>query len=361
MTRSLLLEASLHAPEAMPGDPSPYAGPDSFTFICVRLRDLDGREGYGFTGRFLAPEAVHFLNNSVAEVLRREGEEAAGKLMDRFNPRGMTGVVVSALSALDLALWDLRARRAGVNVAALLGGARNSAPVHVTCGFPELDTDALVEACGREVESGARGVKVLVAARGRSLAEDMERLRAVREAIGTDADLIADANCGMDLETATEFARPAAGLDLAWLEEPIRRNDRHGLAALAAERIVRLGAGQMEQSAERFELLCEANVDVIQPNAVFAGGLMPAVEAARRACSLDRLVSPAGGWDAVNLQWMCGAFGSGPVELHRAQARIARLLFKEGQKISEGHLHLPDAPGFGYDPDVEGLFRCRIG
>jgi L-alanine-DL-glutamate epimerase-like enolase superfamily enzyme len=119
----------------------------------------------------------------------------------------MTGVVVSALSALDIALTDLQAMRARISLSKLLGGTRTMAPVHVTCGFPALDIDALVEACGREVASGAKGVKVLAAAKGRSIAEDVERLRAVRDEIGDQGDLIADANCGMDFDTAKDFAR----------------------------------------------------------------------------------------------------------------------------------------------------------
>jgi L-rhamnonate dehydratase len=352
----LRLEATVHRAGAAPGDPAPYAGEDSFTFVRVRVTDAEGATGDGFTGRFLAAEVAHFLNGALAEAV-----SAVGPLPDLvrlFNPRAMTGVVVSALSAFDVALWDLAGKRAGLSVAALLGGRRTAAPVHVTCGFPALDTEALVAACAEEVAAGARGVKVLVAAKGRSVAEDAARLRAVREAIGPEADLIADANCGWDLADARVFGRRVADLGLAWLEEPVRGNDRHALAALAREGIVPLGAGQMEQSADRFALLAEAGVDVIQPNAVFAGGIGAAVAAARAS---GRAVSPAGGWDLVNLHWMCGAMAEGAVELHRAQARIARLLLPEPPALRGGMLAVPDAPGLGLAPDEDALAACRTG
>lgn len=350
--------AAVHRAWAAPGDPAPYAGEDSFTFVRVRVTDGDGVTGDGFTGRFCAAEVAHLLNGAVAEALATP--VSLPDLTRKLNPRGMTGVVVSALSALEVALWDLAGKRAGQSVSALLGATRSAAPVDVTCGFPALDTDALVAACAAEIAGGAHGVKVLVAAKGRGVAEDLARAAAVRAAIGDGAALIADANCGWDLDSALAFARGSADLNLAFLEEPVRGNDRHALARLAAEAIVPLGAGQMEQSAERFELLAGAGVRVIQPNAVFAGGITAAVAAARAAEAAGCAVSPAGGWDLVNLHWMCGAMTTGAVELHRAQARIARLLMERPPEMAGGMLVVSQAPGLGLSPDEDGLAACRV-
>ncbi|WP_439138420.1 enolase C-terminal domain-like protein [Roseicyclus sp.] len=355
----LKVVAHVHRATAAPGDPAPYAGEDSFTFLRVRITDADGVSGDGFTGRFCVAEVAHLLNGAVAEALACPGP--LPDLARQLNPRAMTGVVVSALSALDVALWDLAGKRAGQSVAAMLGAVRPAAPVHVTCGFPALEIDALVRVCADEVLGGAQGVKVLVAAKGRGVDEDLMRLRAVRAAIGPKAELIADANCGWDLEAAIEFARKAEALDLAWLEEPVIANDRRALALLAAVAPMPLGAGQMEQSADRFDLLAEAGVQVIQPNAVFAGGIGAAVAAARGALSHGLSVSPAGGWDLVNLQWMCGAMGAGAVELHRAQARIARLLTDTPPQMAGGMLAVSDAPGLGLCPDEAALAACKIG
>ena len=358
MTAPLRITATVHRPGAMPGDPLPYAGPDSFTFVRVVVEDGSGLHGEGFTGRFLAAQVAHFINHAITEALA-DGITDPGALMSRFNPRAMTGVVVSGLSAVEIALTDLEAKRQGLSVAEMLGDRRPSAPAHVTCGFPSLDIDALVAACGQAVADGASGVKVLVAARGRTVAEDIARLTAVRDTIG-DADLIADANCGMDEETARTFVRAAASLDLAWLEEPVHGNDRQALARLSAMNILPVGAGQMEQSADRFALLADAGVRVIQPNAVFAGGFGAAMAAARAALSFGCRISPAGGWDLVNLHWMCGAMSDGAVELHRGQDRIARLLLGDRPALLDGSLHVPDRPGLGLCPDEDALAHCRL-
>jgi len=352
------VDAQVHAPSAMLGDPAPYAGRDSYTFVRVQVRDTDGAEGNGFTGRFLAPEVAAFLNRIGPEI-DGGGDDCIAAATRRFNPRGMTGVVVSALSALDVALADLCGQRAGVPVWRLLGAMRDHAPCHVTCGLPSLDDQAVVDACLAEVSAGATGVKVLVAAKGRSLSEDVARLAKVRDAIGPDKDLIADANCGWDGKTALEAAQAVSGLKLAWLEEPVRGNDPRALAALCDLGVVPIGAGQMEQSADRFDRLIEAGVSVIQPNAVFAGGMAAALTAARRAVQAGRRVSPGGGWDAINLHWMCGAMAAGSVELHRAQARIGRLL-RPSHTVRDGQIWMSDAPGLGLEPDEAALAECRV-
>ena len=353
------LEASVHAPGAMPDDPVPYAGPDSFTFVRLRVRDADGVVGDGFTGRFLAPEVAAFLNR-LSDTINDLRDDPIDKTMRQFNPRGMTGVVVSALSALEVALTDLAARRQGLPVWRMLGGKRDAAPVHVTCGFPSLDDDALVDACAAEIARGAAGVKVLVGARGRSVAEDAARLTRVRDAIGPEAELIADANCAWSLEAAREMVQAVERVNLAWLEEPVRGNDPKALSALVGMGQVPIGAGQMEQSDNRFGQLIDAGVSVIQPNAVFAGGFGAAIRAAQGARAAGCEVSPAAGWDAINLHWMCGAMEHGTVELHRAQSRISRLL-RPSHVEDNGMLRLSDAPGLGLDPDEEGLAKCRVG
>lgn len=359
MSESWQVTATLHAPGPSEGDPAPYSGPDSFTFVRLRLRDPDGVEGNGFTGRFLAPEVAHFLKRAVPAVLNSGTNDPIAALSAKYNPRRMGGVVVSALSALDIALTDIAAQRTGQSVAGFLGGKRSAAPVHVTCGFPELEEQALADTCAREVASGASGVKVLIAAKGRSVQEDLTRLYAVRRAIGPTAELIADANCKMELETALRFVEGAQDLNLTWLEEPVIANDTVALARLAKEGIP-LGAGQMEQSTERFEALQEAGVSVIQPNAVFLGGFKTAIEVARKAAANGASISMAGGWDVLNLHWICGALENGAVELHRAQARIARLLMADLPFISDGLIGEPDAVGLGLRPDEDGLKACII-
>lgn len=113
-------KASVHRPEGLPDDPAPYSGADSFTFVRLRLRDPDGVEGNGVTGRFLAHEVAHFLNRVLPEALEGSTDDPFATLAGQHNPCGMGGVVVSAFSALEIAITDIKAKRANASVATLL-------------------------------------------------------------------------------------------------------------------------------------------------------------------------------------------------------------------------------------------------
>lgn len=359
------VSASVHRPVAA-GAADGYAGRDSAVFVWCRVTGDDGRAGDGFTGRFLAAEVAHFLNGALgAAAAGLDAADAVPALAARFNPRGMTGVVVSALSALDVALHDLRGKAEGRPVAALLGGARNAGgardavPVHVTCGLPHLETGPLAAACRAAVADGAAGVKMVVGARGRAWREDVRRVEAVRAAIGPEAELVADANCAFDLATARAFAAAVAPCRLAWLEEPVAGNDPAALAALDAEGHP-VGAGQMEQSRFRFDALLEqGRIAVAQPNAVFCGGFAAAAAIAGRAEALGRRLAPAGGWELVNLH-LVAARAAGALERHAGQAAIVATITGEPPPPVSGMLRVPDAPGLGIRVDEDALARARL-
>ncbi|WP_193171094.1 mandelate racemase/muconate lactonizing enzyme family protein [Nisaea nitritireducens] len=360
------IQASVHRPRAAgeQENKATYAGTDGPVFVRCRVDTDDGNTGNGFTGRFLAAEVAHFLNHAVAEAVTGEdplAPDLMAAIERRFNPRAMTGVVVSAFSALEIALTDIQAKADGKSIAALLGGKRSRVPVHVTCGLPHLDIEALQATTARAIKTGAAGVKIVIAAKDRHWQEDAERILAVREAIGPDADLIADANCGFDLATARNFAYAVSDARLTWLEEPLRDNDPRQLAELTGEIDCPVGAGQMEQSDYRFEqLIRQGGVSVIQPNAVFAGGFSKALDVLRLAARHNREVCPAGGWDFVNLHLMAGSLEHGAMEHHEGHESIIRCISGSATTPKDGYLTVPDAPGLGIEIDEKSLLKAKI-
>ncbi|WP_323795156.1 mandelate racemase/muconate lactonizing enzyme family protein [Nisaea sp.] len=360
------IQASVHRPVAAgeQENRATYAGTDGPVFVRCRIDTDEGITGNGFTGRFLAAEVSHFLNHALSEAITGKdplGLDLMAAIERHFNPRAMTGVVVSALSALEIALTDIRAQAAGKSIAVLLGGKRSRVPVHVTCGLPHLDIDALQAASSRAIQAGAAGVKIVIAAKGRPWQEDAERILAIREAIGPDADLIADANCGFDLPTARNLAFAVSDARLAWLEEPLRDNDPRRLAELTGEIDCPVGAGQMEQSEYRFEqLIRQGGVSVIQPNAVFAGGFSKALDVIRLAGRHNRDTCPAGGWDFINLHLMAGALEHGAMEYHEGHESIIRCISGGVPSPVDGYLNVPDAPGLGVAIDESALETARI-
>jgi L-alanine-DL-glutamate epimerase-like enolase superfamily enzyme len=327
-----------------------YAGRESLTFLRLRVATDAGPVGEGVTGRFLAAEVAALLNGAVAEAVTGQDalahEAVRARLVARLNPRGATGVFVAALSALDLALWDLKGKALGQPVARLVGGARDAVPAYATAGLPAFAEAELVDACEAALAEGFWGVKILVGA-GRPLAEDAARIRAVRRAIG-DAPLMLDANCAFAVAEAKRLAALVADCDIAFFEEPVRDNDIAALAELRRATAIPLAAGQMIQSVGWFrDALAAGALDIVQPNAAFCGGITAMLRILALAEAHGVAVTGAGGFEAANLPAMAGHPHGGMLEVHGAHAAL-RARFATHPEVAGGMLRVPDAPGLGF-------------
>jgi L-alanine-DL-glutamate epimerase-like enolase superfamily enzyme len=327
-----------------------YAGRESLTFLRLRVETDEGIVGEGVTGRFLAENVAALLNGAMADAARGQDPMAPEALRLRlaklFNPRGATGVFVSALSALDLALWDIRGKALGQPVARLIGGARDAVATYATAGLPAFSEAELVAACEAALAEGHAGVKMLVGT-GRPLAEDAARVRAVRRAIG-DAPLMLDANCAFTVAEAKRLATLVADCDIAFFEEPVQGNDIAALAELRRATPIPLASGQMIQSIAWFrDALAAGALDILQPNAAFCGGLTTMLRILALAEAHGVPVTGAGGFEAANLPAMAGHAHGGVLEVHGAHAAL-RERFATHPRHEGGRLLVPEAPGLGF-------------
>lgn len=330
-----------------------YAGQESLTYVRCRVKTDDGLTGEGVTGRFLADQVAHLLNNGIAETLKGlkgidalDIEAITAQLAKKFNPRQSTGVFVSAMSALDLALWDIKGKALGQPVARLLGGARTAVPAYATVGLPAYSEAELVAACTKALAEGFQGAKILVGA-GRSIAEDAQRIRAVRAAIG-HAPLMLDANCAYSVAEAKRLAEQVADCDIAFFEEPLRGNDIPALAELRRAINIPLASGQMIQSVTWFrDVLAAGALDILQPNAAFCGGISAMLRILALAEAHGVPVTGAGGFESANLPVMAGHVHGGMLEVHGAHAAI-KARFASHPEFAHGKLIVPGAPGLGF-------------
>lgn len=334
-------------------------------FVVCRVITDDGRMGHGFTGRFLARQVARTLEEEVLPAVR--GMDAAtpetvqASLLGRLNPRGMTGVVMCAASALDIALWDLKGQADGRNIASLLGGARQTVPVYLTFGMPQYDCEALVEAARQALESGYRLLKMVVAVDRGGWREDVRRVRAVAEATRDRAEIIIDANEGFEEEEARQLARGINGCPIAWFEEPIRGNDPTALARLRKDTGIRIGAGQMEADSRIFNMLLQhESVDLLQPNALYCGGFTGAARIAGRAETMSVPIANGAGWPLVNMHLIAGAPNGWLLEHHVAQSGIEAALFRNPPYPVDGRLAIPENPGLGLPIEQSGLNATRL-
>ncbi len=255
-------------------------GPDvpDLGVIEVRVTADDGATGTGFswTPTIGATAVRAMLDDDIAPFVigRPADPDGWDAVWRHLHEAGGGGVTTIALAGLDTALWDLRARRAGVGLAELLGRRHDVLPVYgsgVNLHYPLPELEAQVR---RWLDAGMTAVKIKV---GRpDLAEDLERVAAVRALLGPDRELMLDANQRWDLPTAVRAAEALEPFAPAWLEEPLRADDLAGHVALRRSTGVPIAVGENLHTEHRFrEYLDAGAADVLQPNVVRVGGITP--------------------------------------------------------------------------------------
>jgi L-alanine-DL-glutamate epimerase-like enolase superfamily enzyme len=272
-------------------------GPDviDVRVIAVEVDDTDGATGYGFSwSPTIGGEAVNaLLQHDIAPfAVGRDAHPAIWQsVWERLHEAGGGGITTIALAGLDLALWDLAARRQGISVTGLLGRRHERQPTYGSGVNLHYGLDELVEQVRRWVAAGHTAVKVKVGKP--DLAEDLDRLNAVREALGPDRQLMIDANQRWDVDTAVARAEAFARFSPAWLEEPLRADDLAGHRALRSRIDLPIAVGENLHTVHRFRDFLDAGVaDIVQPNIVRVGGITPFLAIAELARERGATLAP---------------------------------------------------------------------
>ena len=347
----------------------------SLSGVVALVTTEEGLTGHGFTAITDEEVVAAALDALVAPHLRGlcalDRERIAERLYWLMTPCGQTGYASHAASAIDLALWDILGKATGLPCWRLLGGARGEVPLYTTFGFGAFDRDQLGDAARHLSAEGVTRFKMVVghhalrkrnegADLARILAEDVARVAAVREAIGSEAELFIDANCSLDPFSARWLAERVAGMGITFFEEPLRDNAPDRMAEL--RRIVGLpiAAGQNEGQLWRFEALMAAcAVDVVQPNAVICGGFTVAAKVAGLAAAKNVAMVNGGAFPFQNMHLMGGVANGGLVEWHLGAVEMCRSLFNGLPEPTGETLRLPDRPGLGFEPDLDALEEMR--
>lgn len=339
----------------------------ALSLCLVEVETDTGLLGTGMTA-ITEEEVIASIVNEVAshaliglDPLRHE------QLWDRLHwllaPRGQSGYAAHAIAAIDLALWDLKGKALGQPCWRLLGGARDSVPVYATFGFAFLGRDELAAAAKAWVARGFKRLKMTVghhALQRRDeprpltdvVAEDVQRVRAVRDAVGPGVQLCIDANCSLDLLHASWLAERVQDCDIAFFEEPVAANDVPSLVQLRQRTRIPLAAGQNEGLASRFrDLLVAQALDIVQPNACISGGFTQCGRIAALASAFHVGFANGGAWPHHNMHLHAGLANGSLVEYHAVAVECCKLVFDDLPEPSAGTLVLPERPGLGFEPN----------
>ncbi|MFC6837862.1 mandelate racemase/muconate lactonizing enzyme family protein [Halomarina ordinaria] len=354
----------------------PLAEPVSFSNRTIEYRDhaityvraVDGTEGVGYS---LGYEGADLVSRAVESLLRpmlvgedpRDTERLWREMFDGTVQIGRAGLLLRAISTVDIALWDLKAKAVGQPLWKLLGGYADRVPSYASGGYyrDEKCHGALRDEVARYVEQGHDVVKMKV---GRlSVADEVERVAAVRDEIGHDRTLLLDANGAWS--TATEAIRACRAFDPYdpyFIEEPVMIDKVDLMAAVNGAIDYPVATGELEGPRYRFTQLYDRGAaEILQPDATVCGGITEWLKIAHHAAAYDVPIAPHYNWNlhaslvaaVENGLWVEYFYRDMEVKLF--DDLVANPLTPD----DEGFLSVPDRPGHGVELDERAVERFR--
>lgn len=325
--------------------------------LFAEIQTEQGISGLGFTYTLRTGGPAQFaFAREVAPLLIGEDPNDISRLWSKLAwagaSVGRSGVSTQAIAAFDTALWDLKARRANLPLAKLLGAHRDSVRCYNTSGgYLQACVDEVIDKATASLERGIGGVKMKVGQPDRKV--DLARVEAVRKALGDTTPLMVDVNQQWDRTTAMRMGRALEQFDLQWIEEPLDAYDVQGHAMLSAALDTPIGTGEMLVSAAEVNAYIDSGaVDVLMHDAPRIGGITPFLKVANFAESRGMILAPHFVME-IHLH-LAAAYEHETWVEHFEWLEPA---FNERLEIRDGRMVVPDRPGLGLSlhERLEGL------
>ncbi|MCJ9749536.1 mandelate racemase/muconate lactonizing enzyme family protein [Neorhizobium sp. BETTINA12A] len=331
-----------------------------FSCIVVDLVTDEGLRGENliFTIR---PEQMKLLD-SMVHVLRdavigRDPDDTGAFWADawrRINFIGFTGVSIMGISAIDGAMWDLRAKRAGLSISRMLGRCRETIPAYASGGlWLTQDIPSLVRQAEGFVAAGFKAMKLRLAGR---IDVDLPRVKAVRAAIGSDIGLMIDANQVLDADAAIKLGDALAPLDIAWFEEPVPAHALEDSAKVARALRMPVASGENEYTRYGFRRMIEMGAaSILMPDLQRVGGVTEFARVGALAASFDLPIS-SHLFPEMSLQLLAHV----PTAHSLEYVEWFAPLYEEKIGLVDGTAQIPDAPGWGMSLDRDAIHRHAL-
>src|SRR3954470_4101828 len=356
------LETALYRIELpVPLSDSTHGTMTHFELVTVRLKDADGAEGVGYTYTTGAGgAAVHALiDQGLRHVLLGADADEVEALWQRMwwklHYGGRGGSVSLAVSAADIALHDLKARRMGMPLWRMLGGFEPSVPCYAGGIDLEFTLPALMKQTDDNLTRGFRAIKMKV---GRArLSEDRERVRAMRRHLGDDFPLMADANMRWTADQAIAAARAFQDSNLTWLEEPTIPDDVAGHTRIVREGGVPIATGENLHTLHEFtQMIAAGGVTFPEPDVTNCGGVTVFMKVAHLAEAFNLPLTSHGAHD-LTVHLLAAVPNRSYLEVHGFG--LDRYI-EQPIGIVEGNALAPDRPGHGVGFDWKGLEGVKV-
>jgi L-alanine-DL-glutamate epimerase-like enolase superfamily enzyme len=323
---------------------------DSTTIIIVELGA--GRfTGIGYT--YSHETCAGLIREKLFPLVRGKDPMMSGEIWNAMNVAvrnlGRGGIPSAGIAAVDIALWDLKARMLRTSFINLVGAARRDIPAYGSGGFTSYSKDQLKKQLGEWAAEGLSMVKMKV---GRDPQADPTRVLWARDAIGAEVRLFVDANGAYKRKQAMEKATQFAKLNVSWFEEPVSSDDLEGLRLLRdhAPEQIKIAAGEYNYDSTQARRMLESGaVDVLQSDATRCGGITGFLRAAALAAAFQIPLS-AHTAPSLHTHLCCAAQAAVHIEYFHDHARIEQMFFDGASKPCGGKCAPdPDRPGLGLD------------
>lgn len=352
-----------------PITPPPFRDlPSTGSLLLIEVETTGGITGWGAAG-YAHPSMVHLVNKYMADEVVGENalhrERIAWKITDprpdsKFGPRKLGRALTGALSALDLALWDVTGKLLGLPVHVLLGGASEKVPVYMThgaayAGAPVYSREELAAEAAELAKGGNWLLKNTV---GRQIkdgkfapdpVDDYHRMAAIREAVGPDVKLAMDGNCRMTVRQAEKLATMCEELEIEFFEEPIYANDPHQMRVLRERAPVAIAAAENHLYSAADLIRADA-IDILQPNVVNDGGYTGGLRSANLARAHNVPIGHGNGGGPYNIALHAGLGNGTGVEYHYHVWQEYNAVFDGVPQPQAGYVTASTEPGTGLTP-----------
>lgn len=329
----------------------------------VKIATSEGITGIGFGGG--AGPIERATVEQLTPLLIGEDPLASERIWHRLwvpKKLGRRGLTTRAISAIDIGLWDIRAKVAGLPLYKLLGAYTSRVPTYIAGGYyaEGKGLKELAAELAAYVELGARAVKMKVGAL--PIAEDVARVRAAREAIGPAVKLMVDANCAYRPYEAIQLARRIEQYEPFWFEEPIAPDDYEGHRRIAQATSIPLASGENEYTRYGFrDLIATGAVPILNADATHCGGISEFMKIAALAQAHDLELAPHGEQE-VHVHLVAALANGLMLEFYPAAFNpLAETMYRTPIRLNaDGTVSPPEAPGLGIDPNDEVLGPYRV-
>lgn len=323
---------------------------NSTTLVVVQAHS-GNKVGLGYT--YADTATATLIRNLLSTIVKGEDAMAPrscwNAMVSRTRNLGRPGIVSMAISAVDVALWDLKARLLNLPLITLLGAVRTSVPIYGSGGFTSYSDNQLQHQFAGWAEQGITRFKMKV---GRDAAADVKRVEIARAAIGPNADLFVDANGAYSRKQALQQAKKFADLNVSWFEEPVSSDDLAGLRLLRdrGPAGMDIAAGEYGYDAGYFRRMLSAGaVDVLQADATRCGGITGFLQVAP-LCEAHHVPLSAHTAPSVHIHLGCAVTPLRHLEYFHDHVRIENMFFDDAISPVNGELS-PDLsrPGLGIE------------